>query len=662
MSLSAHLGKLSKGLPDLNIMDFAESERGLNIKLLPFQRFVVKLVTRMELDNKVKNIPISDMFNEKVLYRLTEREVWQYLLDKGRISCDYDEYMNNPNVVQFNFQMGRRAAKSTTIGILGPYQTYRLLRHPDPFEYFGLLRGDKLSATIVGLGEKNAIKTYSKITSMMQNSVFFQPYLLEPPGSQVMKIWSARDLEIRSRNESRRMNKGNYADNTNSISIQAFPNTPGIRGDTNFMVVQDENAFFNQSSSESRVPPVDEEIYDALFPSLASVSNPDGTPFGLGFCISSPWRKSSLFYKQIRKSFDDGSDSGMLSIIAPTWEANSKVQSAYLKQKYKSSVLSFRREFGAEDIEDGLSYIDSEPNYWRCVDTRINNHSKYGNLAYEYFLGADFGLSGDGTAFALSRVSLEGEEGRRALHDLPKDAYNYWEEADIQKYLEDQMGKPIYSIEYAQLFSPGKPPFEDKDKLHSDDMLDVLEELFKHYPIRMGLYDQWSGALIAEKIFERNLPRMRMLNHTQPINSYQYRLFKNMMTEGVLVLPDDKAMHTEILALKETLKNKNNIDVNAPAGGHDDLYDAIIRALFLAHLRYSHILSERIGKKVGKAESLFKSNPALDLLFTSKPYLSSKPSLGNKNYFGGTGGSKQRNPKAQLNRMKQMSAMKKRMR
>src|SRR5277367_5962629 len=67
-----------------SILDYIESSWGLGMRLYPVQRFLVKLYYFLPLNTRDRNIEISDMFNQQIVYRFTEAEYLQFLYKEGR--------------------------------------------------------------------------------------------------------------------------------------------------------------------------------------------------------------------------------------------------------------------------------------------------------------------------------------------------------------------------------------------------------------------------------------------------------------------------------------------------------------------------------------------------------------------------------------------------
>lgn len=69
----------------------------IQVKPTPVQRFILKCFYGIKLDKKTKDIHIPDHFNEKILYRFTEYEYWQYLRENERISLQDPEKLPEMN-------------------------------------------------------------------------------------------------------------------------------------------------------------------------------------------------------------------------------------------------------------------------------------------------------------------------------------------------------------------------------------------------------------------------------------------------------------------------------------------------------------------------------------------------------------------------------------
>jgi hypothetical protein len=555
--------------PLLSIVEFTESKAGLNFKLFPNQRFFLRLLAQEELSDERRDIVVRDMFNEVTRFTFTEREYYSFLRDEGRISLDYDTLMNT-DIIQVQLNMGRRATKSTMNAVYVAYTLYKVLRIENPQEYFGVAPNSSIGITVTALGETNADKLFSVIKSFIMGSAFFKAHILEPPISGKLRIWTRHDLQ---RVAGSSIPAGV---DSNSMEVVCAPNSPSVRGSNNIIVLMDEAAHYNNSSQSTRDKPMDVLMDDALSPSVAGFKDHTGAPFGKILKLSSPNQINNLFYRTHKSAFELKEGSHTLAVSAPTWEVNIGVSPVYLRSKYLMSPTGYAQEYGAEFIEGGINWISDLGRYYRCVDTRLNPQHPQGRLDRTYFMGADFALSNDGTSLCICHYDPNYVQ---RLEDCSDDAKAYNTAEELQEFISEPRGR--YVIDYTAVRYAGKPPYENATRLDIDAVLDWVESLIRMYPVKHGIFDQWSGDVIAQLLQKRGVRCLEKVPHTRAINDAQYRLFMSLMMQGLLVLPDDPSLHRELKGLKETVGTNDYCSVEAAVGGHDDRFDALIRAVYV---------------------------------------------------------------------------------
>ena len=598
-----------------DIITFVQSPSGLNQKLYPVQRFILKVLEKEPLNDTVRDVIINDKFNTHIEHEFTEKEYYDYLLEHGRISCPYEEYINTEQT-SFQLVMGRRGTKTTTIAIYVCYKLYQILLHPHPQLMFNIMENSPINITMVALGKENADKLFSKFYKLMCDSRFFKPYLLEPATNSTLRIWTQHDIE--------KLNGQPPTANSNSITISSSPNTPGVRGDDNIFCIMDELAHYNNSPNSTREQPLDELIYNALVPSTSAFTL-KGTNklFGKTFIFSSPNGKKGLFFKEYQNAFEYGAESASWCMQAPSWETNPSLSSAILKREYRLHPSAFNVEYGAEFDEINGAWFEDRSPLLGSVLKGENPTPKFGDLTKAYFLGADFGLANDGTAFSICHIernyvpdwrrfakdyldlneSVKGDvEKLESLDNMCREIEDS-ENPDLEKLqdLEQKAReitdtipilKPVsemYVIDYTHVEFPGRGDYATHKLLPMNEMLDWLGDLFNHFPIIYGITDQWASQLTQQLIDERFFsPKFRAINHSSAINDSQYKLFKLLVFQNQLRLPDDPDTMTELCKLQCRNISKNIIKVEAPPGKqhHDDRFDSIIRSIWLAHTYY----------------------------------------------------------------------------
>ncbi len=608
-NLSSFTKNLSKVQTNYNIVEFAEKKSCLGINLFPQQRYLLKLFDKVPLEDKEKNIQVKDRFGETVLHTFSEVEFHDFLYKEGRISLDYDTYMNTP-ITSILLSCGRGATKTTTISIYTAFKLYEILRHYCPQDYFGILAHDSIDLSVIALGEANALEIFSRLTSLIHNAPFFKPHILEDPLQGEFRVWTQADLD---------KIKGYIANppaHSNSIKLSAKPCSPGLRGANRAVTILEEFAFFNNSPNSSRNLPLDEQIYRAVSPSVARFKYPNGTPFGKVLMISSPSGESGKFYEEYCNAFEHKEKSALLALSTPTWYLNPTLSKVFFMSEYTKNPQAYNSEYGAEfQSYENRWLVDDSPIY-RAIDTSLEPQKAFGEIGVSHYLGMDAGFSEDGFAIAISHFEPEYIE---ATPNFMKEVHAYYPE--LIKEIEDNEGvivSPKYVLDYYNVFYAGKPPYEQYQVLPVDTPDGVVEKVVtcaKRFPIRKGIFDQFSGVMLDELFKKKGLKFLEMININAAINNDVHKVFNMLLHQNMIKMGYDAEFVKELRALKAQIVGNGFLRVSHPTGGHDDLYSAVARSLYLCWLyttKNKGLLSNMgISYKEGKSYGGFEATAAM---------------------------------------------------
>lgn len=583
-----------------NILEYIQAPWGLNMKPYPVQKFIVKLYYHLPLDDKLpedttQRIKISDMFNTKTLYTFTEVEYLQYLFREGRCNIGEQDHMRR----QLTLPIGRRAGKTTLSAIFASYELYRLISLGNPQQYYGLPNGNRIQIISVATDKDQAGLLFNDVTAHMAKCEVFKPYIANNTLSYV-QLRTPYDIErygptIRHEN-------GKFASFNGKASLRVTFKasiSKGLRGSGNVVIILDEIAHFQDKGTSSA-----KDIYDAITPSAAAFSpkDPENSMVPIGpvesrvICISSPLNKAGKFFElyHLGMSRAAGSDN-MLVIQAPTWEVNPTIESAYYREKYHEDPATFMTEHGALFSDRVRGWIEREQDLVDCIKTDHRPRT-FGPPRFPHQLGMDLGIvrEGDGTAVAITHC-----EGDKVVLDYHECWYagRPWRESN------PHLSAPM--VEYAKTI-------QDVDRLDFDEIANWLTLLTKKFYITGALFDRWQGLSLEQTLHKRGLKQFRAEFFQPDVNSKMYQAVKLMMLDRRLVLYDwplGKSTNTEplkegapviqgpthsilieeILSLQAEVRAKNQVIVAAPKikGAHDDLSDALVRAIWLSLERIS---------------------------------------------------------------------------
>lgn len=532
----------------IDIITFATAPWGLNVNLYPSQKFILKTFYGMELDGIQRDIIVNDDVNEKELYKFSEKEFMQYLIDEGRTNLK--EYIPGKSFSELILCCGRRSSKSSMSAIIANYEAYKLLKKENPQKYYGLLTGQEIRITAVSISDDDATGLFEMIFMRSLNCDYLKTRMPKP-GTQTYCVFQT-DYDIN--------NLGKKA----TIRIQCGGSSANsLRGKNNIIVIFDEAAFFIDNSNRYS----GQEVYNALTPSTATFTNPNTKRCdGKVLTLSSPYSKSGVFWDLYNQSFREPERTLMFKMY--TSMLNPHIDPEYLKSKKRANRESFNREFGAEFSDNIASWLDEYE--LKKLDefldkTRTVNLST-GKHGVEYFYGIDLGQKNDGIA-----ISIVHKENSNIILDYT----NVWfgSESDIWDYRDS-----IYR---------NCKEFSGYDIIPIMAVAEKIKSLCQYFPPKSGWFDQWSGYALDEQLKARNIYAFRPVAVSEGLNMQIFNITKSLITDGILKLFNHPVLISEIQAL-EIERHSGKFKVHAPSrpGFHDDITTSLSRAVYECHNHY----------------------------------------------------------------------------
>lgn len=574
-----------------SILDYIEAPWGLNMRLYPAQRFIVKLYYNLPLDTELPENPnhqiqVPDMFGERVLYTFTEEQYLHYLYNEGRCNVGTQDHDRRELVLA----IGRRAGKTTLSGIFASYEVYRLLNLYNPQSYYGLPNGNRIQIISVATDKDQAGLLFNEVTSHLAKCQYFEPYVANNTLGWV-NFRTPYDIEKFGPNI--RQEDGRFVSFNGKATIRVTFKSciaKGLRGAGNIVIILDEVAHFQDKGGSSA-----QEIYDAVTPSAAAFSRKDpdtGRPFrnprtgktadveSRIILISSPLGKSGKFYEKFDLAMHGGEGSeNILAIQAPTWEINPTVPSSYYREKYHSDPVTFMTEHGAQFSDQARGWIERETDLMACVrpDLRPMVMSR---PKMPHQMGIDVGLVGDGTSVAITY-----NEDRDIVLAYHEAWYAGVDWRETNPHLNGQ-----FSTDYAK-------NLRNVERLDFDEIAAWIAGLCKKFHITKGLFDRWNGIPLEQSLHKRGLKQFSAEFFTRDMTSKIYQAAKMFIYDGRLMLYDypiperaaeggtrHSPLIAELLTLQAKQVSKNIVLVEAPQkrGAHDDVSDALVRSVWLS--------------------------------------------------------------------------------
>lgn len=540
---------------DKNIIEFAKAPWGLGMgtmegvpPLYPVQEFILKCYYNIPLDGEDHKIIINDRFNEKERFRFTELEYLKFLNDEGRINIKEVTGAVEDNRLDLELIIGRRGTKTSTISVITSFETYKLLKKHFPQEYYRIMPDDEIRITCIATNQEQAGELFRRITGHLERAEYFKKFRNKPTLGY-MQLSSQRDIEMygSGMRPSLRL-------------VAAACSGRGIRGHNNIVAIMDEMAYFFEA--ENSADRSDKAVYDAVAPSVAKFSAPDGEPHGRIIAISSPAMRTGQFYDLYQRSLEPDCKN-LLMIKAPTWEVDYTLSPKFLRAKFSDNPITYMSEYGAEFSDRISAWIDNE----QVLRINIIPGLRTKTSSYErtpHFLGIDIGLKNDGTALAICHT--------------------------VKMEFQGQM-KEFIELDCLDVRYPGE---EDKEYFRPEEMVEWISTYMDKFFIVKGVVDQYAALSVVPLLHDKGFKQIEELTSTRDMNSRVYQNLMSKMLDAALRIPEseeteggkhkDIPLIKELLTLQAKVHSKYLISVQAPQvkGAHDDCSDAFVRAVWLA--------------------------------------------------------------------------------
>lgn len=312
----------------------------------------------------------------------------------------------------------------------------------------------------------------------------------------------------------------------NGVRVEMLPGDyRSIRGYTLLAVVLDEAAFFGHVE-ESKVRS-DTELIRAITPALATTG-------GRLIVISTPYAKKGWCYRQHTRYY--GKPGPVLVWNCPSRTMNPTLPQAVVDEALAEDLQAAKSEFLGEFRDDVGEFLPRNIIEALVVPGRVELMPRNG---VEYIAFAD--LSGgrvDDAAFAIAH-----REGRAVVIDL------------LRRY---------------------RPPFSPHDVCHR------MSEEAKRYGVRRVVGDNYAAEFVARAFDGEGLDYVKS---EKPKSNLYAELLPRLCSAEIELL-DNPALVGQLAGLERRTRAGGRDIIDHPAGGHDDLANAVAGAADVAGRGY----------------------------------------------------------------------------
>lgn len=522
----------------MNALEFIEGPAGLNIKLYPVQRVIIKLIFGIPMDWEEREVPVYDMFCEELLHTFKETEYIRYVYEKGRINIPDWRDAQPGGYNEIDMIVGRRGGKSVIVAAVAAYKLYLLLNHPSPQEYYGLVPGSPIDLTMMAQDSEGSNRLYDQLKEDINRAPFFAPFIKSMTSEEMTFVAEADRLK---------------RDITPSIKAASYPcTTNAVRGPSSYFLALDEFAFYRQQIGSSS-----DEMYNAASPATMQFKaggTREGKRESMIFIITSPANRIGKYYTLFKTAMEEGAESSVLAFQCSTAEMNPRSDTPFLKKQYKDNPEKFKAEYGGEFLDASGTFTPATVIDACVEENRTNTNILIPEMVgHKYFWGLDLGMKHDATALAIC----------------------HWEGGQNNAWL-------VY--DYIGRLMIGEGQYANFSELPLDDVLAWLKRMNDLMACYKGATDQYGGSLLVQLLTAHEIFGMELVHLTSGINSQMFLTLKTLMENRQVRFPNEPLFISELKLLEATYSNKYQIRVAAPdeKGAHDDMADAAALAAYVA--------------------------------------------------------------------------------
>ena len=536
----------------------------------PVQRFVLKLIYKIPLDDKELTIELWDKFKERLIRTVTEVGFFHWLKEQNQINIPDPKYhlREDVNFTQFVFPWGRRGGKSSIVGYILGYEMYDLLHYYDPHDFFGIISTDEIRVMSIGVTKDQAESVKSVATACIDGHQFFDKYKLQDSKDRI-SFKTQKNID-RGENEDELKERP-------GVVMATYPcNQRMVRSKGNMILVFDEIAHYIR---EMNSVTGDDAVVNAATPSQAAFHHDFKDGFGdrqlsKTFFISDPLDEAGRFHQEYKNCFDEDEMKNHLMIQMASRTANpGALTTEFLKGQWKDMTeREYLATFEAKFTMGITSFIEDE-SWLECFeeDREWLLHAK---SRVWYYAGMDLGFSDDKAVISIVHRTNNDE----IIHD------------------------------YQAVFWPKE--YQNEQELY-DDFLKEAEAVYNTFQPRFTVADQWEGQGITNACKRFGL-KITLVSITDRLHSAMAKLFRSKLRAKKFRTTnkeEGKSFREELVNLRKLERRLGIIRVEKSPGHKDDEFDSIIRACWAAekleerqHMGLEEVEFQfRVGRTAGAA-------------------------------------------------------------
>lgn len=532
--------------------------KGKNLDVISFAKIHVKRLHRAQ-EIILKFIYAGTRYNEEL--EITEADIetirgWD-IYNKWFFESGVDskskleivrEWCKNPKekkVKDFfrtiQLVIGRRSGKTFITALIAAYETYKVLLHDRPQDFFG--KEADLYIIVTARTKDQATKeVFAQIRRFVYASPFFEGRITKDLESE-LHLATNHDIQ-----DYERIRKNTKAEMKGSIIIIAgTSNSQALRGHSAIVVIYDEMAHYVDTDGDGSP----EEVWRALSPSTKTFTNKGE---GRNIIISSPKTAYGFFYKRFL-AYQHSRNALVFQI--PTWNANDEIDKADLEEEAIADPDGFRSEYGSEFLLSSGNAFFSSQYIERAFTVNLNNLSKLrGTPGYSYYMHIDPAKTMDHWAIMICHPEYRFDENTGKY---------------VQHAVED------YSAEFDANTFPNK--VLDPNKI----MDDYILPLYKSFRIVYTTFDNMFSLEQRDKLVNRGI-RFKEMSFAGVCKNKYYETTRDLlMLERIELCNDDMKLKNQLshIIVDHSRSSSEIKNDKSEECSYDDLVDCLCSLTYI---------------------------------------------------------------------------------
>jgi hypothetical protein len=430
--------------------------------------------------------------------------------EQERILREFYRHRYNPSLTPYKFMYllaGMRSGKTALDSMITCYELFDVISLPKiPWEYYHLMRNQLVTLAVLSISrDQNDDGLWGNVQNFLTDCSWFTQ-------------WS--DLVLRT----------DYADvPSKNVGIRVLSSSSSTNiGRSNRFVGLDELDSFEATEGKRG----SWKVYSKMLNStqtfrgdgrLCAISSSNDDPNSIMNTLIRQAREREKSTPYERRTF--------MAVVKPTWEMNTQISEAELREEYKDNLAAFYRDFACmPGMYTGMEFPEGMVPLTKMENTLYTKTSPKAGMPRVVSLDP----SAKNDAFGISMAYKE--KGHVTVDGVDRFT---------------KTGKEVF--------------------INAEDIDRYLDDLYIHFNVRWLVTDTWMYPNLTQKAARKGIQVVKHIVYKE-----DYDRVKGMLKDGSLTVVYNEILERELLSLKVV----NDKKVDHPLQGSKDMADTVANCVW----------------------------------------------------------------------------------